>query len=200
MNKNEFLTELRKQLGGLPKDELENRLSFYEEAINDRIDDGKSEEEAVSDIGTVEEVVRDIAKDTPLVSLVKEKIKPKRSLRAWEIVLIILGFPLWLPLLIVALVLALVAYILIWVLVIVCYSVELALTVSSLACLVAFFAYLASGDMNLMCLGASIMCGGGAILLFFGCIGATKLTLKLSRKIAVGIKTLFIRNGGKQHE
>lgn len=200
MNKVEFLNQLRKQLAGLPKDDLDNRISFYEEAINDRIDDGKSEEEAVADIGSIDEVVREIAKDTPLVSLVKEKIKPKRSLRVWEIVLIAVGFPLWFPLALTALILALVGYLLIWVWVIVTYSVELALTVSSVACLVAFFAYLGAGEMNLMCLGASIMCGGGAVLLFFGCIGATKVTIKLSKKIIVGIKTMFIRKGGKQHE
>ncbi len=51
MNKQEFLNALRSQLKGLPKDELENRISFYEEMINDRMDEGLSEEAAVADIG-----------------------------------------------------------------------------------------------------------------------------------------------------
>ena len=81
MNKQQFLDELRSKLVGLPDEEIENRVSFYEEMINDRIDEGKSEEEAINEIGTVDEVVREIAKDTPLVSLVKHKMKPKRRLR-----------------------------------------------------------------------------------------------------------------------
>lgn len=200
MNKNEFISELRKRLVGLPKEELENRIEFYEEAIADRIADGKSEEEAVDDIGPVDEVVREIAKDTPMVSLVKEKIAPKRSLRAWEIVLIILGFPLWLPLLIVAFVLILVCYILIWTLVIVTYVVEFALSVSAIALFVAFIAYVLSGELNLLYLGASIMAFGGAVLFFFACMAATKGTIKLSKAIAIGIKTRFIQKGGKKHE
>ena len=198
MNKTEFLNELRSKLNGLPQEDLENRLNFYEEMINDRIDEGKSEEEAVNEIGTVDEVVKEIAKDTPLTSLVKEKIKPKRALRVWEIVLLTLGFPLWFPLVLVALILILVAYLLIWSLVIVTYSVELAITVSSVGSFIAFFAYLFNGQFNLTPLGASMLLGGAAVLLFFGCIGATKLTLKLSKSIVVGIKTMFIKKGGNK--
>ena len=102
MNKQQFLDELRSKLVGLPDEEIENRVSFYEEMINDRIDEGKSEEEAINEIGTVDEVVREIAKDTPLVSLVKHKLKPKRRLRGWEVLIIIFSFPFWLPLVITA--------------------------------------------------------------------------------------------------
>ena len=48
MKKQEFLNELRKQLAGLPKDDLDNRINFYEEMINDRMDEGLSEEEDIS--------------------------------------------------------------------------------------------------------------------------------------------------------
>ena len=80
MYKNEFLTELRNRLQGLPQDDLDNRINFYEEMINDRMDEGKSEEEAVAEIGSVDEVVTQIASETPLLKLVKEKAKPKRAL------------------------------------------------------------------------------------------------------------------------
>ena len=83
MNKQQFLDELRSKLVGLPDEEIENRISFYEEMINDRIDEGKSEEEAISEIGTVDEVVREIAKDTPLVSLVKHKMNRNRCDVEW---------------------------------------------------------------------------------------------------------------------
>ena len=57
MTKQEFLAELREKLKGLPEQDLEERLSFYSESIEDRMEDGLSEEEAVAGVGTVEEIV-----------------------------------------------------------------------------------------------------------------------------------------------
>ena len=180
MNKKEFLTELRSKLQGLPKDDLDNRISFYDEMIEDRKDEGKSEEDAVAEIGSVDDVVKQIAQETPLVKLVKERTKPKRALRAWEIVLIILGFPLWFPLLLTAFILMLVGYLLVWILVIVSYVLEGSLMAGAGGGLVIFLAYLFNGDVNLISLGFAMASLGAAILLIFGCIGATKVSIKLS--------------------
>lgn len=197
MTKRQFLNELRDRLEGLPKEDIDSRISFYEEAIDDRIDDGLEEEEAVEDIGTIDEVVNDILRDTPLRKIVKEKVRPKRALRAWEIVLIVLGFPLWFPLVLTALILALVGYLLIWVWVLVTYSVELSLVVAAVGELILFFINLAAGNAPFAHLGMSIMCAGGSMLLIFGCIGATKTTIKLSAKIVTAIKKAFIKKGSK---
>ena len=197
MKKQEFLDELRNRLQGLPPDDLDDRISFYGEMIDDRMDEGKSEEEAVADIGTVDDIVNEIVKDTPLVKLVKEKIKPKRKLKAWEIVLLILGFPLWFPLVLTALILCLVAYLLIWILVIVCYVVELSLSVAATVAPVLMIIQAVNGGSVVVYLGLWLMCLGGAILLFLGCIGATKLTLKLSKKIITSIKKAFVKKGDK---
>lgn len=195
MKKEQFIEELKNRLKGLPKADLEDRISFYEEAINDRIADGKTEEEAVRDIGTVDEVVNEIAKDTPLVKLVKEKVTPKRSLTALEVVLLILGFPLWFPLVLTAFILCLVGYLLIWIFVFVSYVVEIALAVASIGALIAMFASIGSGTFNLAALGASIMCAGGAILWVFVCIAVTKLTIELSKSIIGGIKKSIMKKG-----
>ena len=192
MTKKEFLSELRSKLQGLPPEDIDERVSFYEEMIDDRMDEDKTEEEAVAEIGSVEDVVKEIAKDTPLVKLVKEKMKPRRRIRAWEIVLIAVGFPLWFPLLITALVLIMVFWILVWVLVIVTYTVEIALSAASVAGVVAFMAYFLNGEMNYTAIGASIMCAGAAILFVFACIGATKGSIALTKAIITGIKMLFI--------
>ena len=198
MNKNEFLNDLRNRLNGLPKDEIDDRISFYEEAIADRIDEGKSEEEAINDLGSIDDIINEIAKDTSLVSLVKERVKPNRSLKAWEIVLICVGFPIWLPLLIVAGVLALVAYILLWIFAIVVYVVEAALAFGSVACLVLFFIYLFSGEPNLLTIGASLMCGGAAVFLGFGCYYVTRWNVRLSKNIFTKIKARIIKKGSKE--
>ena len=195
MNKQEFLSSLRARLNGLPKEDIDERINFYEEMINDRMDDGKSEEEAVADIGTVDQIIEEIAQDTPLAKLVKEKIKPKRKLRVWEIILIILGFPLWFPLVLTALILAFVFYLLIWILVLVCYTVEFSLVGSAVVGLFIFVAYLINGEFNLASIGLSVMCAGGSFLFLFPCYWST--TLKLSTLIMTKIKMLFINKKEK---
>ena len=52
MTKREFLAQLRKGLSGLPQDDIEERLTFYGEMIEDRKEEGLSEEEAVSAVGS----------------------------------------------------------------------------------------------------------------------------------------------------
>ena len=82
MKKQEFLARLRKSLRGLPKNDVEERLTFYGEMIDDGIEDGLSEEDAVSRIGSVDEIARRTIADIPLAKIAKERIKPKRKLSA----------------------------------------------------------------------------------------------------------------------
>ena len=56
MNKVEFLEQLRRGLNGLPQEEIEERVTFYSEMIDDRIEEGFSEEEAVEDSEVVNSV------------------------------------------------------------------------------------------------------------------------------------------------
>ena len=190
MNKKQFLDELRSKLVGLPDEEIENRISFYEEMINDRIDEGKSEEEAISEIGTVDEVVREIAKDTPLVSLVKHKMKPKRRLRGWEVLIIIFSFPFWLPLVITAIALTFAAIVVMWSGAIAVYAVE----VSMIATI--FWGVggcIASGMTDTYYLGAALLGFGGTVLMTFAWTGITKGMVRLTKLMLTGIKSAFIR-------
>ena len=100
MTKIQFLMSLHNKLSGLPQNEIEERLNFYSEMIEDRIEEGIPEAEAVAQIGTVDEIAEQIVADIPLTKIAKGKIKPKRRIKAWEIVLLILGAPLWLSVLI----------------------------------------------------------------------------------------------------
>ena len=123
MKKEEFLKELRKKLNGLPKADIEDHVSFYKEMIDDRVDDGKTEDEAIREIGDVDDVVKQILAETPLSRIVKERMRPKRSLRAWEVIFLILGFPLWFPLFLVVLLLFFLAIGMIWLLALIMYVV-----------------------------------------------------------------------------
>lgn len=200
MTKKEFLLELRRNLSGLPKDELEDKISFYEEMINDRMDEGISEEEAVADIGTTDDAVRQVASQTKLTTLVKEKIKLKRELRGWEVALIIIGSPLWFPILLTLTIFLFVFYILTWVLVLVTYSVEAGFIGSCLALLIAFFGSMFAGNMTLFYLGFSLAAFGASCLFIFVCIPATKLSVALSKRIFLGFKSKIIRSGGNKNE
>ena len=122
---------------------------------------------------------------------------PKRSLKVWEIVLLAIGFPLWFPLLTVALALCLIAYLLIWIFVIIAYAMETGFAVGSVGSMIAFFIYLGAGQFNLAALGAFLGLAGAAMLFVFPCIGITKGTIALSKKIILGIKAKFMAKGSK---
>lgn len=190
MNKQQFLDELRSKLVGLPDEEIENRISFYEEMINDRIDEGKSEEEAISEIGTVDDVVREIAKDTPLVSLVKHKMKPKRRLRGWEVLIIIFSFPFWLPLVITAIALTFAGIVVMWSGAIAVYATTGAMVGTFIWGLLSF---IGSGMTDTYFLGAALVGFGGTILMTFACYGITKGMVRLTKFMILGIKSAFIR-------
>ena len=94
MTKLQFLLALHDKLAGLPRNEVEERLNFYSEMIEDRMEDGLSEEEAVAAVGSIDEIAAQITADIPLIKIVKEKVKPKRKRNAWEITLLAVGSPL----------------------------------------------------------------------------------------------------------
>lgn len=204
MNKQEFLAELRKGLSGLPQGDIEERLSFYSEMIDDRMEEGISESEAVSAIGSVSDVIAQILAETPLTKLVKEKIKPNRAMRAWGIVLLvlllILGSPVWLPLLLGVVIIVLAVYIVIWSVIITLYAVDISFAAGGVAGILGSLAYIPSGNYGgvVLFIGAGLVCGGIAILLFFGFNQITKGILLLSKKMLLGIKSCFIRKGDAQ--
>lgn len=193
MTKQEFLNSLEKKLYAFPKEEKEERISFYSEMIDDRMQEGKSEEEAIDELGGVDKILNDILEDTTLLSIVKERVKPKRRMRPWEIIFLILGFPLWFPLLIVFILLCLVGYLLVWIGVIVCYAIEAGLGAAIIYSLVGFFYQLYIGNFSLTYFGGFMMSVGGAFLFIFACIGITKATIKLSKATIRHIKSWFMK-------
>lgn len=195
MLKQEFLDKLKAGLKGLPSGDIEERLNFYSEIIDDRIEEGLSEEEAVSQIGGVDDVIARIVAETPLTKLVKEKVKPKRTLRAWEIVLLVLGSPIWLSLLFAVMCAFFAVYIVLWSLNVCLWAVEVCFVSSSAMGIVLFFVNLFSGEMlaGFALLGVGMIFIGLSIFLLLGSIKATKGILRLTKNLTFGIKRLFIR-------
>lgn len=195
MNKAEFLQKLRAALNGLPQSDIEEKVGFYSEMIDDRMEDGLPEEEAVATVGSVEEIVREIVADIPLAKIAKEKIKPKRRMRAWEIVLLILGSPIWLSLLIAAFAVLISVYACIWSAIAVFWSAFAVLAAGLLAGLAAGVWMFVTGMLpaGFLLLGGGLVSGGLAIFAFFGCLAATKGVAILTKKFVLWMKTRLFR-------
>ena len=195
MTKLKFLLELHDRLSGLPKNDIEERLSFYSEMIEDRMEEGLSEEEAVAAVGSIDEIVSQIVAETPLIKVAKEKIKSKRKLRAWEIVLLVLGSPIWLALLIAVFAVVISLYAVIWSVVGAFWSVFGAFCGVAIGGVTGGALFIALGKIpvGIAIIGAGVTLAGLAIFAFFGCLAATKGVVWLTKKAALGIKFCFVR-------
>ena len=195
MNKQEFLDALRARLFGLPTQEIEERLAFYSEIIDDKIEEGLSEEEAVEQIGSVEEIAEQSIAEGPLAKMVKEKIRKKRRMKAWEITLLIAGFPLWFSLLAVAFSVALALYVSIWSIVASLWAVFGALCGVALGGVAGGIVFLCVGKAvgGLACIGAGLVCAGLSIFAFFGCRAVTLGIVWLTRKAFLGVKNSMMK-------
>lgn len=65
MNKEQFLSELSRRLDGLNGNDLYRTLEYYAEMIDDRVEEGMSEEAAVAALGDLEAIAREIMQDAP---------------------------------------------------------------------------------------------------------------------------------------
>ena len=200
MLKQEFLALLRDALCGLPQRDIDERLTFYSEIIDDRMEDGLPEEEAVAAVGSVDEIFTQVVADIPFSKIVKERIKPKRRLTAWEIVLLALGSPIWLSLGIAAFAVILSLYISLWAVVISLWAVFGSLVGCALGGIVAAIVFACSGNLltGIAVLGAGTLLAGLSLFMFFGCKAATKGTVLLAKKMALGIKHCFIKKEAAQ--
>lgn len=195
MNKQEFLAQLRKGLTGLPKDDIDERLTFYNEMIEDRIEEGLSEEEAISETGSVGEIAAQTIADTPLAKIAKERIRTKGRLKAWEIVLLVLGSPIWLSLGIAAAAVILALYVSLWSVIVSLWAVFGSLAVCAAGSVPMCFFLVAggSGASGIVTLSAGIICAGLSILMFYACKETTGCILLLTKKFAVWLKNCFIK-------
>lgn len=200
MNKREFFDSLKTRLSDLPENEINERINFYGEMIDDRIEEGYSEEEAVLAVGSADDVALQIRSDISSSRVENEKMKKegKKELRVWQIVLLIIGAPLWIPLVIAAVAVILALYAVLW-----------SLIVSAWAVFGTFAGCLLGGvgsGIILMCtnnlpiglamMSAGFVCGGLAIFAFFGCLAATKGSTRISKKFVIGIVNIFRKKEG----
>lgn len=200
MTKQEFLSALQDGLRGLPLSDIDERVSFYAELIADSVEEGVSEEEAVAAIGSVEEIAAQIVADTPLTRLVSVKIQSNRRLSPLEIVLLVLGSPVWLSLLIAIVAVALSLCVVIWSVVVSLWSVFAGLAASAFGCLVGGIVFLCTGHTfsGLATIAAVLVCAGLSIFALYGCKAVTKGAVLLTKKMGLAIKKACMRKGESQ--
>lgn len=193
MGKNEFLDALRRELYGLPPNEIERSISFYAEMIDDRIEDGMSEEDAVRAMEDVGVIAQRIKLDQPLSTLVRSKVKTSAAPGALSLILIILGFPVWFPLLCAFLVIVLAVLIVIVSLIISLFAMVLGFCLGGISAVVGGLIHVFISPISgIAVLGAGLALAGIGALLFFPAVYGAKFLLALAKIFGRWIKSLFI--------
>ena len=196
MNKLEFLTRLRNSLerGGMPAEDINDALTYYEEVFMDA-GFGKEEETAAS-MGMPEDVAVNILREsgiTPPPPPVPQNIapapqpqkkKPSGGAIAASIIIAVLTFPIWLPILIVAVVM-------LFVIIVVLFSLVFAFIAAGIGLIIGGFALIFEiPSVALMALGAGFIITGLVILMCKPVFGAA------IPACGRGIKKLFAWVGG----
>ena len=122
MNTKEFIDKLQKKLRTLPKAEAAERISFYLEMIDDGIEEGLSEEEAIARIGSIEEIAGQIVSEANADE--GKALSGKSKLSPLEWALVIIGSPIWLPIFIAAMAIFSCVYVAVWVLIAAIWAIE----------------------------------------------------------------------------
>ncbi len=200
MNKTEFSTALRRALGKLPSYEVEQSIAFYEEMIDDRMEDGMSEQDAVAAMGPVSVIAAQIIAETPPIP--RAIAKANTGNRTMNIVLWIVLSPIWFPLAVAFAATVFSIYVALW-----------AVLVSLWMCVIAFLLCAPLGiGVFVWCmvtgfpltgffeLGVGLCMAGVGIFAWFGMLSVSKGLLHLTRSFPRWVKSLFVKVRGKEFE
>ena len=198
MTKQEFLTALLRGLDGLPKKDIDETLHFYSEIIDDRMEEGLPEEEAVAAAGDVEEIITQIIGSPPKDTNKKNKQK-KRRLKTSESILLAVGSPIWIPLGIAALAVIFSLWASLWSVVISLWAAFVSLSGTGFGGVTGGIILLFTGESieGMALLGGGLVCGGLSIFLFYGCRWLTEQCVRLTKKLIMWIKSIFTKKGAE---
>ena len=196
MTKLEFILALKDKLSHLPQNEVAERLNFYCEIIEDRVEEGLSEQEAVAAVGSVEDIAAQIASEIP--PLQASVAKRKKRQPAWVIVLLALGCPAWLSLLFAAVAVALSLYAAAWSVIVSLWATFAALIGSSVGVLGGglVLAFSANSVVGMAMIGVGIVLAGLSVLFFVLCKVATDGVALLTKKTVLWTKKILAKKEG----
>ena len=196
MTKLEFLAGLDQKLSVLNDQDLTRSIEYYSEIIDDRMEDGMTEEEAVASLGNADDIAAQIISEIPLKQLIKEKFKKRRKRNVWEILLASFGFLIiGLPVLVSLFSVAIGIYASLWAIVISLFSVPIALVGGSvwgiINCVYLFFAPNIAGAFFF--LGASLVALGLVVPFYYAAKYFAIFTILITKGIILLIKKAFIK-------
>ena len=197
MNKYEFIDGLKYKLNGLPYEDIERSVEYYSEMIDDLIEEGMSEENAVNLLGDIDIIAEKIknenmnqpAGNTYNVSyhtdayvdnsynsahISEQSNAKKHSIFIIILILLFFGLPVWLPVLSGA-VIVIISVLLVLYIISVCFAA------TGVAGIAAFIMYTISGSLayGVIVAGVSLIVLGFSVLMFIGSVKVTTLILKL---------------------
>lgn len=176
MNKQQYLSELSNRLKGIPKEDRDDALNYYEELMGDM--ELSDNEDVTLRLGTPKEVAREII-DNTTVKYVEEASTSKKKVKStgtviWLTILGILSAPVSLPLAIVAFAIVLTLVITLLVIYLSLFATAIALVGGGL--FTVGMALFAPGFMSKIAwIGAGLVAVGLGILLGFGLIVLIRL-------------------------
>ncbi|HMM06816.1 MAG TPA: DUF1700 domain-containing protein [Clostridiales bacterium] len=201
MNKAEFLQSLDQRLKSLGESDRQRSAHYFAEIIEDRMEEGMSEEDAVADLESLDDIVEGILNEKEEAQLLAAQSSKKRRFPLWlTILLLILGSPVWLPLLLTVISVATTLYLCLWILSACVYLAAVALILSGVAGFFAVFsAATVSGAPGAVFLaGAALLCLGGGILLFFPATWFAKWVVTLTKGCVLKLSEMFTGKGVKR--
>lgn len=194
MRMNEYLSALAAELSQLPEAERKKQISYYEELFADMKEEGLGEEEIAEKLGSPKKAAEEILAEVPLSMLIKSRVKPKKGWTVLNVILLILGAPVWLSIAIALLAVILSVYVVIWAVVVVLFCVALAILAAGIFGVVLFAVNLIPATVSsLFVLGLGLLCLGLTVPALLGALAVTKGVCKLTGRIARWIRSLFIR-------
>ncbi len=195
MNKNEFLARLRTNLSSLSPEEIKKTIDYYSEIIDDAVEDGVSEEKIISKLGLPEEIAGKTIGEPPAVKTESNT----RHMGAGTITLIVVGSPVWLPLLIGAFAVVLSLYIAAWAVIVSLFAVFLSLALSAPVLLVTSpFLFPVKKPEALAALALGLICAGLAVYMFYLSVGCSKRLIRFTLFASEKIKDIFKKKGCAQ--
>ena len=196
MTKNAYLSELADRLRQLPQSEIDKSIAYYSEIIDDRMEEGCSEEEAVNGLEALVTAAERILQDAPLGMLVRERIRPKQAVSGWIIALLVIGFPVWFPLLLAAAGIVFAMYVVVWSLVFAFFASTFAVGTASLAVLITAFVRAGEGaGLIFALLGVGLLGIGCFILMGLATWMAASGVVRLTAALIRSLKMKLIHGG-----
>lgn len=188
MNKKEFLYQLEEGLIRLDESERDQFVLYYDELIEDYLEDGASEEEAVEKLGKPARIASKILEE----AFEERRFQKKKNISPWMIILLVFGFPLWGSILLTAILFVLSVYIIIWCLPFVTgVFAVVGLAVSIFSVCASFFAIQDGIYIAVTQMGISVFILGLAILSGLATKNLAAYFIKASKSFSNKIVTLF---------